>query len=614
MERDVYLAALSGSVNELQSRDWKDMKTPLGNNVLHVLVGKPLKGKITSKNKSVPFINYVLGATVENSMLLQTNDNGDTPLHLAARFGHADAVEAFLTYQMLQGYGVTSLMNMSNINKDTALHEAARGGHALVVKLLVEAEAEAGPDNSDCHNPNGVDETPLYLAAEKGCVDSFSSILQVPKALGSLPENRRPFGLTVLHIAVLCRNEGVVKKILENGSSLISVKNDQGQTALHCAAAQHVHDLSILQHLLNYDDQYNSAAYIQDNKGRTPLHLAALSWNFKGASKIIQSYPDCIETVDISKQNVVHYAANLGCLHRLQRFLEHAPSCDRLLNDKDQNGDTPLHLVAATTPSIPSHDCFVRLAKFIKQYDYILDVNAYNNQNLTAGDIIASNTSLRHFAAAPPRQMSKILPKSRRRNNGVPSGEIVKENVNNITLEEKNINLRKVEDKISTLKKANETRLVVAALIATVSFTAGFTVPGGFFQNNPDNTKNANSTGLAVLGKHPAFQAFLVSDTVAFTLSSLAIICYFVVAREEAFVTVDNLSISAHLLNSISLGALMIAFVSGVCAVVTNSPVLVATVIIVSLFYFYFYLNLLLGTFGGLLAFMTRNSSKKARE
>ena len=58
---------------------------------------------------------------------------------------------------------------------------------------------------------------------------------------------------------------------------------------------------------------------------------------------------------------------------------------------------------------------------------------------------------------------------------------------------------------------------VVAALVATVTFAAGLTVPGGF--NSSDN--GPTSQGLATLGNKRAFQVFIVCDSMAMYCSMI---------------------------------------------------------------------------------------------
>lgn len=66
---------------------------------------------------------------------------------------------------------------------------------------------------------------------------------------------------------------------------------------------------------------------------------------------------------------------------------------------------------------------------------------------------------------------------------------------------------------------------LVAILIATVTFAAAFTLPGGY-------SSSSGSEGLPIMSRKFAFQAFLVSDTLAM-LSSLAVAFICILARWE---------------------------------------------------------------------------------
>uniref|UniRef100_A0A0E0BHF9 PGG domain-containing protein n=1 Tax=Oryza glumipatula TaxID=40148 RepID=A0A0E0BHF9_9ORYZ len=70
----------------------------------------------------------------------------------------------------------------------------------------------------------------------------------------------------------------------------------------------------------------------------------------------------------------------------------------------------------------------------------------------------------------------------------------------------------------------NNTSLV-AILIATITFAAAFTLPGGY-------SSASGSEGLPIMSRKFAFQAFLVSDTLAM-LSSLAVAFICILARWE---------------------------------------------------------------------------------
>ena len=61
-------------------------------------------------------------------------------------------------------------------------------------------------------------------------------------------------------------------------------------------------------------------------------------------------------------------------------------------------------------------------------------------------------------------------------------------------------------------KNILETNLVIAMLVATVTFAAAFAMPGGY-----------NSQGLATLSAKPAFKAFVIFDTIGFLFSVIAV-------------------------------------------------------------------------------------------
>ncbi|XVF62975.1 hypothetical protein PTKIN_Ptkin09bG0051700 [Pterospermum kingtungense] len=66
------------------------------------------------------------------------------------------------------------------------------------------------------------------------------------------------------------------------------------------------------------------------------------------------------------------------------------------------------------------------------------------------------------------------------------------------------------------MDKAKEAHLLVAILIATVTFAAAITVPGGYKGDNSE----ADQQGYPFLIRNVAFQIFIISNAFAFVLSS----------------------------------------------------------------------------------------------
>ncbi|CAL5402835.1 unnamed protein product [Camellia sinensis] len=114
-----------------------------------------------------------------------------------------------------------------------------------------------------------------------------------------------------------------------------------------------------------------------------------------------------------------------------------------------------------------------------------------------------------------------------------------------------------------TYKQMGHTLLMVATLIATFTFAAAFTIPGGFNNNvGPDQ-------GQALLQSSPYLKWFLVSDSIAMS-SSVVIACILfwgaIIAKENYFYYFA----SATMLTHIALSSTGIAFTTGLIAIMPN--------------------------------------------
>ena len=125
------------------------------------------------------------------------------------------------------------------------------------------------------------------------------------------------------------------------------------------------------------------------------------------------------------------------------------------------------------------------------------------------------------------------------------------------------------------VKQESETNMLVATLIATVTFTAAFTVPGGFNQNG-----NVGE-GLAVLSKITAFRVFLIANTLAFGLSTTSVFVHFLAsATITGAVFHREVARRTSLLINWSIGALPVAFIAGTYTVVPHSLGIAVVVIL----------------------------------
>ncbi|XP_059446692.1 ankyrin repeat-containing protein At5g02620-like [Corylus avellana] len=527
--------------------------TPNKNTVLHIYI-TALKSGSNSKTPNA-------GSEILNmcpSLLWQANAKGETPLHIAARYGHSDIVEVLTKYcartlrRDLEDYGielVKKMLRMTKKEKDTALHEAVRYNHLEVVKLLISED----PDFS--YSANDAGETPLYIAAERGFKDVLFEILDKCKS----PMHGGPLGRTALHAAVLQFDIGMVGRILENIDGISREKDNNGWIPLHLALSFK----DIVELLLDKDRE---VAYMKDTKGRTLLHIAAQYGLVHAMNVIVERCPDCCELVDNRGWNVLHFAIKGGSmfLEKIMDIITENKSFSNLLNEKNADGDTPLHFYSKYATFLIVLDLIIK--KFMSHPRG--DKMAFNKQNLNAYDIAVTAKRSHKKRSIIRHEVHGLLPRRV------------------ITFEDGDEGGDKMdEDRTFLLRNAAEAHLVVAALITTVSFAACITMPGGFASSG-----EGSHPGSALLKKNVAFKAFIITDTISMVLSSSAVFIHllmpFLFNKYSNEDHSENFLLLAFFLILGAMITMVLAFVTGTYAVLMHSLNLAIANCIIGLTFF----------------------------
>ncbi|XP_062176161.1 ankyrin repeat-containing protein ITN1-like [Alnus glutinosa] len=553
MDRNSYNAATKGKIKVFKNiSDHKSLDhllTANKNTIIHIYI-TALNSQFESRipiGRSESTTNFVKEILEMCSPLLcQANVKGETPLHIAARYGHYDIVKVLIecaktSHQDLErGIElVKEMLKMTNKEKDTALHEAVRFRHLKVVTLLIET------DEYFSYSANDVGETPLYIAAERGFKDVVIEILD--KCKSPIHGGGGPLGRTALHAAVTRGDKDMTTRILKKVEGISRKVDDKGWTPLHLAAYL---GHSALVTLLLDDDKY--VAYMKDKKGMTALHIATQRGNDDIVECIVSSCPDCCELVDNKGWNVLHFAiiCPIYKLHlsrvknnRLERIIEiiKENSClDSLLNEKNDDGNAPLHYYLKKSWSAENFFGHPRLDKM-----------AFNKENLTAFDrtsdyfrffwtketlcfeedpsSVVPTLSLlcflgnwSRFESLEVLLLSMVLPITVRRDfQSLPSQVTLAFMVpfpcrkgKEFRLAKHRAPLRVIKDKptipvnkevSSYLRETAGAHLVVAALITTVTFAACITMPGGFMGSG-----EGSHPGSALLRKSATFKAFVI--------------------------------------------------------------------------------------------------------
>ncbi|XP_034685333.1 ankyrin-3-like [Vitis riparia] len=583
MDAKVYKAAARGNIEVLEKISDHDLLvhlTPKHNTILH----------IAAQFGQLECVNLILSLPSSPTLLQRPNLKGDIPLHLAAREGHFEVVKALLDAAKKHPTDIETgleadklMLRMTNKEKDTALHEAVRDQYFRMVKLLIEKDPEY------TYGANVSGGTPLYMAAERGLTEIVQIILEESHKTRTSPAYSGFMGRTALHAAVLCNDEEMTEAILEWNPDLTKEVDEKGWSPLHCAAERNCNP-TIVRQLLEKSDK--SVAYLGIKDGnKTALHIASFHHHKNIIEELLSHYPDCCEQVDNDGHNVFHFSMMKNGDHdyKPSHYFENEWLRGKgLENEKDGQGNTPIHLLSS-----------YQISDYQFVFKWNVDQKAYNNENLTAYDIIMrakKDISKKKdmiqgaFEMVMPETKSSFWETETKKwekyltvYEGIEE-DIFGENFQEIITKLKKENESK-EDKekhTSALQKQGETHLIVSALITTVTFAAGFTLPGGYDGDD----------GKAILSKKAAFGAFVVTDTIAMLSSLCAVFLHFFMTMRNGEEFLAKHLVWAFILTMIGMGAMAIAFATGLYAVLPHSSALsFLTCILCSCFFLSFILE-----------------------
>ncbi|KAF3655302.1 putative ankyrin repeat-containing protein-like isoform 2 [Capsicum annuum] len=400
------------------------------------------------------------------------------------------------------------LMRAMDTSGDTALHKAVRSQHLDVVKLLVKEDSEFE------FPPNHAQETPLYLAAESGFHDALINILESCKkpTYAAGPSNRTP-----LHAAVIQKHKGC--------------ENDW-TTAIHIAASEG--DVNMIIELLNH-------------------------------------FPDCRDTLNSNNQNALHVAV-LKNQDKVVRVLLGSDKCDSLVDERDIDGNTPLHLLAAPG----NHMCELinhpraKKMSFNKENQTPLDIALSCTATTKKEKLVEDLCSIGRFGKRDfeVKRKYEYMP-----NPNDEMGTGVKMRLG----EDDHDKAEKADQtEVKSIMKVAQIHIVVATLIMTITFAAGITLPGGF-----ESDSDSPNQGMAILIRKTAIHAFVVSDAIAFTCSAVAIFIYFFMADVSADPQMEKIVKKLYNLAAyfqfFSMLAVVIAFATGMFATLSHSLGLAVT-------------------------------------
>ena len=177
-------------------------------------------------------------------------DDGQTPLHLAAIYGH-NAIAKYL----LENNEDTTDQDSSGA---TPLHEAVRYGNVEIAKALLNSGANVNARDN-------LGKTPVMLILPKEKTAEIYKLLITYRADLS---QKDMFGDTVLHTASMLNVGASTFAVLINGGADVNARNKEGVTPLSIAVQKN--DLETVKLLT----AAGADIHTQDTNGESPLSIA----------------------------------------------------------------------------------------------------------------------------------------------------------------------------------------------------------------------------------------------------------------------------------------------------------------------------------------------------
>ncbi|MBA0737458.1 hypothetical protein Gogos_010921 [Gossypium gossypioides] len=505
------------------------------------------------------------------SLVNQKNSKGDTPLHVTARSGSFETAQILVNCansgEIEARQRATRIVNMVN---DTALHDAVRNGHLPIAELLIRED----PELPDLTNDAG--ESPLFIAVDKKHVDIAEIILQVARVFSFAGRN----SMNVLHAAVIRSQDEVLRissymvklpnpmNYLTNMSFKLAFKLASfGPSAFIQAASQnhtfraHFGAVDIFKVFLDHID--SSTARKRDKQGMTVIHIAAREGEVTTRKELAYKLPEIWDLQDNKGQPAFHLAVERGKLDCVKFILATKLSHYGLINQKDNEGNTALHLA---TMHGKNQQIFELLIK-----DCRVDKSARNMEGFTVIDIIL----LEEYG-----YFEKNMQSTRSTESTTTNQEQPQTTWSPFAIEAQPQLIPNKRPKPTTIKKPSSDQLhtiarinlLVITLIATVSFAAGFIIPGGYKSDGPEE-------GMAILSRKLSFRVFVIANALAFCFSSTSMLLYYCKSFVEKLDAHAFYTYITSLLMGYGTNAMVIAFVSGTYAALSNSPGLAKAVL-----------------------------------
>ncbi|KAF5480470.1 hypothetical protein F2P56_001218 [Juglans regia] len=310
------------------------------------------------------------------------------------------------------------------------------------------------------------------------------------------------FTETPLHIAALLGHLQFTKALLKRKPQLVEKVDSSGRTAFHLACAEG--HTQVVKALLQAN---MDMCLVSDQEKRIPLHLAAMRGHLEVIKELRIAHPGSISQVNLYGDNVLHLCVRYNCLDALKLLVESVNDED-FVNSKDNDGNSILHLAVMLGQT--------------KTIEYLLSMpqlkrkaNAKNRiGNMTALDV--SETCHRDFKYLKIQDILKAAGVRRSKDLNSPLLPALHDeeaqSAQPIIEEQPALSrfrkwwryfylcrwFKHLKSRGNWIDETRGTLMLVATVIATVTFQAGLNPPGGVWQDDTNNGTTTVTAGTSI--------------------------------------------------------------------------------------------------------------------